>query len=80
VADYEIYIWEVGKPYEDAVRLTYHSANDRWPDIFIPAAATAQTAAEAAAASTNAQPADATPAKAEVAAPAKKGRAKKRSL
>jgi Tol biopolymer transport system component len=80
VADYEIYIWEVGKPYEDAVRLTYHSANDRWPDIFIPAAATAQTPAEPAAASANAQPPDATPPKAEVAAPAKKGRAKKRSL
>jgi hypothetical protein len=23
---------------EKAVRLTYHSANDRWPDIFIPSA------------------------------------------
>ena len=35
-ADYEIYLWEVGTPSEDAVRLTYHSGNDRWPDIFIP--------------------------------------------
>jgi hypothetical protein len=39
IADYEIYLWEVGTPAADAVRLTYHSGNDRWPDIFIPAAA-----------------------------------------
>jgi len=38
IADYEIYLWEVGSPLEGAVRLTYHSANDRWPDIFIPSA------------------------------------------
>ena len=36
IADYEIYLWEVGTPFEKAVRLTYHSGNDRWPDIFIP--------------------------------------------
>lgn len=36
IADYEIYLWEVGTPKESAVRLTHHSANDRWPDIFIP--------------------------------------------
>jgi hypothetical protein len=35
IADYEIYLWEVGKKPEDAVRLTHHSGNDRWPDIFI---------------------------------------------
>jgi hypothetical protein len=39
IADYEIYLWEVGSPAESAVRLTYHSGNDRWPDIFIPGAA-----------------------------------------
>jgi len=39
-ADYEIYVWEVGTPPETgAARLTFHSANDRWPDIFIPSAA-----------------------------------------
>jgi len=38
-ADYEIYLWEVGTPPDRAVRLTHHSANDRWPDLFIPAAA-----------------------------------------
>jgi Tol biopolymer transport system component len=36
IADYEIYLWEVGAPPETATRLTYHSGNDRWPDIFIP--------------------------------------------
>jgi hypothetical protein len=36
IADYEIYIWEVGAPASEATRLTFHSANDRWPDIFIP--------------------------------------------
>lgn len=35
VADYEIYVWEVGSPKESAARLTFHSSNDRWPDIFI---------------------------------------------
>ena len=38
VADYEIYVWEVGSPPADAARLTFHSGNDRWPDIFIPGA------------------------------------------
>jgi hypothetical protein len=36
LADYEIYLWHVGDAAEGAVRLTYHSGNDRWPDIFIP--------------------------------------------
>jgi len=39
IADYEIYLWEVGSPSDKAVRLTYNSGNDRWPDIFIPSAA-----------------------------------------
>jgi len=39
IADYEIYLWEVGSPMDSAVRLTHHSGNDRWPDIFIPSAA-----------------------------------------
>jgi len=47
-ADYEIYLWEVGTPPETgAARLTFHSANDRWPDIFIPGAAAAPAASEA---------------------------------
>jgi hypothetical protein len=44
IADYEVYIWEVGSPPESAVRLTYHSANDRWPDIFIPPASSTNSA------------------------------------
>jgi Tol biopolymer transport system component len=43
-ADYEIYLWEVGTPKEKAVRLTYNSGNDRWPDIFLPSAAPAPQA------------------------------------
>lgn len=35
IADYEIYLWEVGTPKDKAVRLTYHSGNDRWPDIHL---------------------------------------------
>jgi Tol biopolymer transport system component len=45
IADYEIYIWEVGSKPESAARLTFHTANDRWPDIFIPSAAAAAPAA-----------------------------------
>lgn len=33
IADYEIYIWEVGAPASEATRLTFHTSNDRWPDI-----------------------------------------------
>jgi hypothetical protein len=44
IADYEIYLWEVGSPFDAAVRLTYHSGNDRWPDIFIPGAGAATRA------------------------------------
>ncbi len=36
IADYEIYLWEVGTDPATAARLTFHSGNDRWPDIFIP--------------------------------------------
>jgi len=44
IADYEIYLWEVGTARETAVRLTHNSGNDRWPDIFIPSAASAAPA------------------------------------
>jgi len=54
-ADYEIYLWEVGSPVDKAVRLTHNSGNDRWPDIFIPAAAPSAKAEAA-------PPADAEPA------------------
>lgn len=34
-ADYEIFVWEMGTPWESAVRLTFSPANDQWPDLFI---------------------------------------------
>lgn len=35
LADYEIFLWQVGRSWDQAVRLTVNPANDRWPDIFI---------------------------------------------
>jgi len=37
IADYDIFIWNVGSAPDHAARLTFHTANDRWPDIYIPA-------------------------------------------
>jgi hypothetical protein len=34
IADYEVYLWKIGDDAKSAVRLTFHTANDRWPDIF----------------------------------------------
>ena len=34
-ADYEIFIWEVGTPWDTAQRLTFYSGNDQWPDIYV---------------------------------------------
>jgi hypothetical protein len=34
VADYEIFLWPVGRPAAEAIRLTFHSGNDNWPDVF----------------------------------------------
>jgi len=35
IADYEVYVWNINTDKKAAVRLTFHSGNDRWPDIFI---------------------------------------------
>lgn len=35
IADYEVYLWRIGTPISEATRLTFHSANDRWPDIHV---------------------------------------------
>jgi hypothetical protein len=35
IVDYEIYIWKIGTKPEDAVRLTFHTGNDRWPDLHL---------------------------------------------
>jgi hypothetical protein len=69
IADYEIYLWQVGTPQDSAVRLTYHSGNDRWPDIYLPTA-TAPAAAPSPPAGAGAAPA------AEQAAPEAKAEAK----
>jgi Tol biopolymer transport system component len=34
-ADYEIFLWRIGSPYDSAVRLTFDPANDCWPDIYL---------------------------------------------
>jgi len=35
IYDYEIFIWKRQQPIESAVRITFHTGNDRWPDIFV---------------------------------------------
>ena len=36
IYDYEVYIWNIAKDKnKDFVRLSFHTGNDRWPDIFI---------------------------------------------
>jgi len=35
IYDYDVFCWKVGAPIEQAVRLTFHTGNDRWPDIFV---------------------------------------------
>ncbi len=34
-ANYEIFVWEVGTPWETAVRLTHHPGNSNWPDLWV---------------------------------------------
>ncbi len=34
-ADYEIFLWMIGQPASSAVRISYHTGNDCWPDIFL---------------------------------------------
>lgn len=34
-ADYEIFLWRIGSPFGEAVRLSYHTGNDCWPDIYL---------------------------------------------
>ncbi|HEX4406304.1 MAG TPA: hypothetical protein VH560_15810 [Polyangia bacterium] len=35
VEDFEIYLWKVGASADTATRMTFHSASDRWPDLFV---------------------------------------------
>ena len=34
-ADYEIFLWEIGTEPETTLRLTYHTGNDMWPDVWV---------------------------------------------
>jgi Tol biopolymer transport system component len=34
-ADYDIFVWPVGTPASEAVRLTHHPGNDNWPDLWV---------------------------------------------
>ena len=34
-ADYEIFLWIIGQPNEKAIRITHHTGNDAWPDVFL---------------------------------------------
>ena len=34
-ADYEIFLWAIGAPAKQAVRLTHHTGNDCWPDLYL---------------------------------------------
>lgn len=35
VADYEIFLWKKGTDSGKATRLTFHTGNDNWPDVYI---------------------------------------------
>ncbi len=35
IADYEIFLWKIGAPQDDIVRITWHTGNDCWPDVFV---------------------------------------------
>ena len=34
-ADYEIFVWQTGTAPETAARITFHTGNDCWPDMFV---------------------------------------------
>lgn len=33
--DYELFLWRIGDPADQAVRLTHHTGNDSWPDLYL---------------------------------------------
>ena len=35
VADYELFLWPIDTAPDNVIRLTFHSGNDNWPDVFI---------------------------------------------
>ena len=34
-ADYEIFVWQIGTPWDSALRITHSAGNDQWPDLFV---------------------------------------------
>lgn len=34
-ADYEMFLWKIGSAASEAVRISYHTGNDNWPDIYL---------------------------------------------
>ncbi len=34
-ADYEIFLWRIGSPWQGALRLSHYTGNDCWPDIYL---------------------------------------------
>ncbi|MGD9782034.1 MAG: lysylphosphatidylglycerol synthase domain-containing protein [Kiritimatiellia bacterium] len=34
-ADYEIFLWRIGTPPETAARMSFHTGNDQWPDVWV---------------------------------------------
>ncbi|MCI5161462.1 MAG: hypothetical protein D3917_05450 [Candidatus Electrothrix sp. AX5] len=34
-ADYEIFLWPIGSPMGNTARLSFHTGNDNWPDIYL---------------------------------------------
>ncbi|WLE98036.1 MAG: lysylphosphatidylglycerol synthase domain-containing protein [Candidatus Electrothrix communis] len=34
-ADYEIFLWPIGTPMGNTARLSFHTGNDNWPDIYL---------------------------------------------
>ncbi|WP_417910315.1 lysylphosphatidylglycerol synthase domain-containing protein [Candidatus Electronema sp. PJ] len=34
-ADYEIFLWPIGSPMNNTARLSFHTGNDNWPDVFL---------------------------------------------
>jgi hypothetical protein len=76
VEDYELFVWELGTTPEAAVRLTFNTGSDAWPDVFTGAATTSPKAeadapeAPAEDAQEGAEKADKAPAEEASAAPA----------
>ncbi len=34
-ADYEIFLWRIGTSAEAAARVSFHTGNDQWPDVWV---------------------------------------------